>query len=309
MDVILHVGAHSAGIKGFGAYMRANAATFDATGVVFWGAEDLRRGLMSGLQPNQLPTLGRNMRKRAIGRVQMKLRQEAERGTQRLWVCDSNLLGVARDNLAWETLYAGAGVRLARYFEAFDGQVTDVVLSVRDLLGFWLGLLAQELIKGGDIPTPARLDKLVNGPRSWRDVVADVACAVPGARVWVAPFEVFSSQPDALFLSVTACEGPATHAREALDTVPDLQELRRAGVTGLPDGYGRWMPFDLRQQAHLRELYADDLMWLQAGADGLAWLLDDPRKGQTGSNPSAKRVTEGSENDDGQGRLAQAGEG
>jgi hypothetical protein len=309
MKAILHIGSHHGGVTSLGAYLRANAAALTSKGVEFWGPEDLRHGLMAGLQPSALPALKRDRQKRGCGRVRLLLAEEQRRGATLLWVGDPNLLGTERDNLIWGTLYAGAGVRLARYAEAFDGQVTDVVLSIRDLASLWQAMLARAVLRGASVPGEAQLAAICTAPRSWRDVVLDVACAVPDARLWVAPYETFATQPDALFASVTGVTAPTAHARETPEPGIDLPRLRAAGVAGLPEGDGRWMPFDAEQHAQLRELYADDMMWLTGGAEGLARLMNDPKKEQADTNWPMTRLTEGSDDNDGQGRMAKTGGG
>jgi hypothetical protein len=74
----------------------------------------------------------------------------------------------------------------------------------------------------------------------------------------------------------------------------------------LPAGDGRWHPFTAAQRASLRERYADDLMWLAAGADGLAWLMDDPEKTWTGPNLSGTDMTRGKRNDHEERPMARA---
>ncbi len=68
--------------------------------------------------------------------------------------------------------------------------------------------------------------------------------------------------------------------------------------TGWGDGEGRWHPFDSAQTAALREAYADDLLWLRAGADGLATLIEENGPGQAGEHPPAGQTTRGHANDD-----------
>jgi len=58
--------------------------------------------------------------------------------------------------------------------------------------------------------------------------------------------------------------------------------------------------------AALREAYADDLMWLAAGADGLAWLMDDPNKKPAGQTLPRPELTRGRRNEQDR-RLAGAG--
>jgi hypothetical protein len=58
----------------------------------------------------------------------------------------------------------------------------------------------------------------------------------------------------------------------------------------LPYGMGRWNPFAPDQTAALREVYEDDIMWLAAGADGLARLAEDRSRTRAGTTlpPTAK---------------------
>ena len=72
----------------------------------------------------------------------------------------------------------------------------------------------------------------------------------------------------------------------------------------LPPGDGRWAPFDPCQTAALRETYADDMMWLAGGADGLARLLKDPDKKAAGLNPTATDLTRGRRDDIQESRMA-----
>ncbi|MEH6740708.1 MAG: hypothetical protein V7695_19510, partial [Sulfitobacter sp.] len=59
----------------------------------------------------------------------------------------------------------------------------------------------------------------------------------------------------------------------------------------------RWNPFNTEQAAYLREAYADDMMWLTAGADGLATLTEDPSRTRTGFSLSAGVLTKGQSHD------------
>lgn len=306
MDVILHIGAHRTGVAGFESWMGANRTFLEMDNVAHWGAERLRNGLMHGLQPTALPMPGGDARKRGLGRVKLSLEQEAQSGVRRLWVGDSNLLGTMRDNLQWGVLYPGAGVRLARYAQAFGGHVTDVVFNIRDQLEYWRSLLTLEALNTGCAPDAERVDLLAANQRNWREVIVDVAAALPGVRLWIAPHEVFAGRPDALYQAVTGEDAPAADTAFVANAAPTLQELRADGVTGLPDGEGLWMPFSLAQAAMLREAYGDDQLWLQAGADGLGRLLKDPFRTEAATErPDNDGMTKGSDDDDRQGRMAQ----
>ena len=62
-------------------------------------------------------------------------------------------------------------------------------------------------------------------------------------------------------------------------------------------GEGRWNPFNEEQTAKLREAYADDMMWLTAGADGLATLTEDHSHTRADSSLPVGVLTKGQSHD------------
>lgn len=310
MDVILHLGAHRCATTTFQHYMRQNAARLSRDGIGFWGPHRTRTGLFRGILPGPSIATGRDPRRRAVGRVRLNLTRSALSGTRRLLVSEENMLGSMRENLRQAALYPSAGERLVRYGQAFDGQVTDVLLNIRSQDLWWASALGYGLARGFGLPSQVALDWIAGNPRGWRDVITDVACALPGARIWVLPFEIFAGRPEAQLATVTGRPAPREHSRERLNPTPDLTALRGllppALAAQLPKGEGRWTPFTPDQAAALREAYADDLMWLAAGADGLAWLVDDLNKKSAGQTPPTPDLTRGKRNDQDR-RLAGAG--
>lgn len=306
MDVILHIGAHRCATTTFQRYMRLNSETLEQRGIGFWGPRRTRNGLFSGLIPGPSVARARNLPRRAAGRIQLSCARSAAQGIRKLVVSDENMLGTTRENLRMSELYCGVGERLSRYSHGFGGRISDVVLNIRSLEMYWASSLGFCLSRGRDVPGRALLDRLVQGPRSWRDVVTDVACAVPDARLWVLPFETFASQPETVLAALTGMDTPKTHAREWLNRTPRLPELREFAAD-LPDGDGRWQPFDTAQIAVLREQYSDDLMWLTGGADGLARLLRDTNNNQADKSPPWDKLTRGRHYDQQERRLAGTG--
>ena len=112
-----------------------------------------------------------------------------------------------------------------------------------------------------------------------------------------------------------AMDGPAPRdlMRRWLNRAPDLARLReitaeQGGDVGcFPQGQGRWLPFSTEQSAQMRDAYVQDMHWLRAGADGLATLITDPTRTQTGSNLHAGVLTEGIGHELGQEELARSG--
>ena len=313
MKVTLIIGAHRCATQSFLGYVGSNRAALDRLGVAVWGPEALRGGLIHGLTPHRGPVFRRDPVRRATGRIRLRMRAEAERGVRHLLVCDPELLGGLRDTLAAGALYPGAGQRLARLWQGFGDCVGEVAVTIRGQDRYWPSLLAVMVGRGHALPASARRDAMARSNRSWRDVIADVACAMPRAQVRVYPFETFAGRPELLLSALTGFSAPKRAARERLNPAPNLDELR-AVVTAdvaaaLPPGTGRWAPFDAFQLAALREAYADDLMWLAGGADGLALLADDPNKTRPGANPGVDGMTRGRRNDDEESRMAKARRG
>ena len=311
MNVFLHIGAHRCATTSFQEYLRQNVKALDARKIGFWGPHRTRNGLFNGILPTPAAATGRDKNRRAIGRVQMHLTRSLATGLDHLVITDENMMGTVRENLRLGALYCGVGERMARFSQAFDGRITDVVVNLRSLETYWASALAFGVSRGHRVPSAAMLDRLVGSPRSWRDVLTDVACAVPGASIWAMPFETFGGRPEAQLGAMIGQDMPLNQARLRLNATPHLEELRRqlqsSVADQLPKGQGRWQPFDAAQIAALRETYADDLMWLAAGGDGLVQLKQDPDKTGQGMNPARTDLTRGRPHDDQTERVAGAG--
>lgn len=297
MKVILHIGAHRCATTTFQAYLRGNSTTLAAQGTGFWGPRRTRKGLFSGLLPRPGAARGRDLQRRATGRIRMQLARSAGLGVQHLVVSDENMLGSVRSNLHLGSLYCGVGECMARFAEAFGEQAEDVILNVRAQGSYWTSALGYAVSRGAPVPSEAKLEAICSDPRNWRDVITDLACAMPDATIRVAPFEIFAGRPEAQLRALTGLEAPRAHARECLNATPLLPQLRsrtaETNVSRLPDGDGRWQPFSPVQCARMRSRYADDMAWLAHGADGLARLLDDPEKIKAGQNPPWTDKTRG----------------
>lgn len=279
MKVILHIGAHRTGTTSLQAYIRRHADQLRACGVAFWGPQRTRKGLFSGIQPTA--GLDLDAARKARGRIMLQLDKAARSGVKTLLVSDENLMGSVRMNMRTGRLYPDVGERLSRYICGFDGTVDKVVMSVRSLDQYWSSAIAYGVGRGQRLPTLARCRAIANSPRSWRDVIGDVACAAPKSEVDVMPFEVSSARPDALIAACTGQAAPYDHSPEWLNRRPNTAQLRALliergeDVGDVPDTNERWNPFDAPARAALRETYADDMHWLVAGANGLATLTEE----------------------------------
>ena len=305
MDVILHIGAHRTATTTFQHYMRGQSSELARAGIGFWGPARTRGGLFHGLFAKD--GVSEQEHRRVAGRIALNLAKSRDKGRRALIISEENLSGSVRDNLRRNALYPGIGPRLARVHDAFGGQVTQVVLTIRSLDLYWASALGFGLTRGRSVPDVNTLDRLVTAPRSWRDVITDVACAMPDARVRVLPFETLGGRPDAVLSEITGQPAAVDPEDRWLNATPRLAALRDvAGGEGLPEGEGRWQPFDVAQASALREVYQDDLFWLAAGADGLAEPMAYAPKPKAGPTPPQTNMTRGSSDDSQQRRMAQA---
>lgn len=299
MDVILHIGAHRTATTSFQGYMRANMPSFHDMGVSFWGPPRTRGGLFHGLSPLR-GRMDLKAQDRAVGRVRLALDAVERRGVRTLLVSDENMIGTPRLNLRDERLYQGAAERLARFLHAFEGRVTQILLTVRALDTFWASSIGFAVPRGLPLPDADMLDRLVTQPRSWRDVATEAHVASGGLPVMVAPFETYAGRPDALARQALGLSGPLPiddrHAwRNRGPSIDDLRMVLedRADTRSLAPREGRWMPFDPDQQAALQETYADDLFWLHGGAGDIARILEEPKPAAAGQHARAGGIKRG----------------
>lgn len=311
MEIILHLGAHRTATTSFQHYMRANAVTLAARGVGYWGPDVTRDGILTGVIPVPGGESARRQMDRARGRIALRLAQARKAGLRRIVVSDENMIGAARRNLRQGRLYDSAGERMARFAHAFDGRISRVAVSIRGQDAWWSSALAYGVARGHRLPEAGNLDRLVTVNRHWREVIRDIACALPGVDLLVLPHEPHAARPEERLRHMTGLdETPRRAARVWLGRAPDLSALRwavaaRGGDAALlPEGEGRWQPFDRYQKQALQEAYADDLFWLSAGADGLARLIEETGSNEAGLQPPDDRTTRGQENGIEERRLA-----
>ncbi|WP_432816992.1 hypothetical protein [Sulfitobacter sp. JB4-11] len=315
MDVTLHIGAHRTATTTFQHVMRQHLAALQERGIGVWGPERTRKSVFPGLFQNSTAPRKRNPALRAQGRARMLAARAAHQGLEQLLVSDENMLGSCVHNIRHRALYPAAGERMARVAAAFGGRVTRIVLSVRAQDLWWSSAMALAVERGHPIPTASRCAAICDSTRTWRDVITDIACAVPDAEICVTPFETFGNRPQAVLAAAIGGALPhdGAHKVPLLNPSADLRALRaRVAEQGddpdaLPQGDGRWQPFTQEQAALLAEHYADDMHWLIAGADGLATLTEDTARTKAETHPHLGQMEKGHGYDDRQGHVAQSG--
>jgi hypothetical protein len=270
--IVLHIGAHRCASTSFQRYLRAVRGELEDT--VVWTPREVRAGLFGEVGHDHETEADRAALRAAVDGARAE-------GAARLFVSEENMLGTPRHNLQRRALYPRAGQRMARFAAAF-GRVDRAVIQIRALDTYWTSLLAYLVPRGAAVPDGTTLGGILQGGRGWREVIADVARAMPGTELVVSTHETFASRPDRLLaLALDRPAPPPAHPGQyRANGSPDLPALRalvaeRGGDPGrLPPGEGRWQPFGAEAAGLLREAHAADLNWLRDGADGLARLIE-----------------------------------
>ncbi|MEM9580417.1 MAG: hypothetical protein AAF891_06990 [Pseudomonadota bacterium] len=252
-------------------------------------------------------------RSRAEGRIRLNLARSRARGLSRIIASEENILGTMRHNFATTRHKPGAGDRVARYVSAFGGEVSEIILSIRSLDSYWASALTYSLPRGHQVPGQDRIARLVQQPRNWRDVIADIAAAAQGVPLFVSPYERMVGQPDVLLEAATGTIMPACREviwRNARPALPELLRLplsdaERTQLTARSRA-GRWHPLTDMQKASLQDRYADDIFWLRTGADGLATYLEEHESMQAKAHLPHASQTRGQKHEQGY-QLARPG--
>lgn len=312
MDVVLHIGAHRTASTSFQAYMRANLDLLAQQGVGFWGPRRTRDGVLAGIIPaNGSPRSARQMRM-ARGRIGLALERVRLQGLHTLVISDENVIGAPRRNIRDMALYRDAGDRLSRHVAAFGGRITRIAVSIRSIDSYWPSVLAYAIARGQPLPSAHRLEVISAQTRGWRDVITDLAEAAPGVDIVVLPHDSYGGRPDLRLDAMVSAPSrlPAAAAWSWLNRAPDLAGLRDVLILRgedpdlLGQGEGGYQPFSPVQVARMGEIYQDDLFWLHAGADGLARLMTENTRQQTGPIPRRVSLAKGQDDDRQQGRMA-----
>ena len=287
MDIILHIGAHRTGINDFHGYLHQHKAELSAQGVGILYPQRLHGNIQICAQ-REAQRMGKKLPTEPAARASVQLERMSQQKMRQVIVSDASIAGTLQGNLQQASLYPAIKHRVAHAAKIFEGRIKTIVLCPRSLENFWHSAVATAVATGASVPDKERLDRIALSRRGWRDVISDVARAVPGVSLRVLPFEAFEGRPDTLLERGAGIAPPATFTRPWVDKTPTLPGLRRVlrergdAAVHLPFGMGHWNPFTNDAHAALRELYADDMMWLTAGADGLATLIEDCRQDRAG---------------------------
>lgn len=287
MDVILHLGAHRTGTTTLQQLLQRNQAALSEAGLQSWTPDRTRAGLLAGLvqRPQDLTPQIEARARRSTGIIGIEIERLAKSGCRQLLISEENLIGAVRNNLRESRLYPKADVRLARLGPALAQHVTTIGLSIRSFDAYWTSSIAFGVAQGHAMPGQPKLQQLVEQPRRWRHLVQEIATAFPRAKILVWPFERYVSQPEAQLASMTnglQLSYPLSGSRDWHNSSPRLDKLRRIltirgeahAASRLPEGNGRWTPFDTDQREALRRQYLEDLAWFSSKANSFARFVD-----------------------------------
>jgi hypothetical protein len=283
MDVILHCGAHRTGAAGVEEYLRRHTRVLRASGIELCASREVHRALgpISVVRPCATALEMGVSTERAESRVALWRQRAQSRGAGALFLCAPSLLGGLQGVIEGGTLYPHAARNVAAATALLQPSRITLLVTVRSLERFWISALAQGVAAGAPVPDRTTLRAIARSKRSWRDVLAEVAEAVPAASIKVLPFETFRGRPEQFASAALGADFPLDTARTRLNRAPTLPQLRRlladrgGAPSALPFGMGPWNPFCAEELALMREAYADDMMWLAAGGGGMAKLTED----------------------------------
>jgi len=299
MQVVMHCGAHRTGAAGFQDYMDRYGDDLRAQDVMFCAPRMAER-------PCAVPTAGYAQTEFAT-----QVQQAKNQGAKQLVISDMALLGDLQQIVKAGALYPDVKARIAA--TGLSGRVDRVVLCLRGLEAFWVSALAQAVHLGAAVPDKTALRHIAFNARSWQDVIRDLAAALPKAQIDLFLFESYRGQPERFAAAALGLDLPKDTARSWMNRAPSLPQLRRNLAergdmpSDLPFGMGPWNPFCAEELGALRERFADDMMWLVGGADGLARLTEDRSGTRAGSSQPSGSSTKGQTHGVKEGHLARPG--
>lgn len=191
MDLVLHIGAHRTGSTTVERTITGTIAAKPDCGVALWAPRRLRdiegfQAVTRRLDGNAEP-VDKDAAVALDGlasRLARDAAQERSRGVKTLILSEENMMGGMRNNFRTGTFYGDVGRRLAGFDSVLPASPRRVALGVREYGAVWTSAY-HYLPQSGHTPPPAALvrEAMMDSPRGWPDVVADVQKLWPDAEV------------------------------------------------------------------------------------------------------------------------------
>jgi hypothetical protein len=274
LEVILHIGAHRTGTTSFQRALQQNQHNLTKNGVTTWGPRITRGGRFSGLLRGAECESRETARlvDRNKGIISIEMTRLNKFGQKTLLISEENILGSMRTNLYTTRLYPGLPERLERFALVFGSACSRIGLTIRPYEEFWASSMAYAIKAGHPVMDQDGHDRLVTQPRSWRNVINDVATAFPKAQITVWEFARLIGRPQAQYRLLVGKRGRLRpmdsqhNASPGRDALREILMLRgdAGAVQAIAPGSGQFMPFGAHHVAAFQAQYADDLVWLRS---------------------------------------------
>ena len=288
MELSLHLGAHRTGTTALQQACRNNASLLADENIEVWGSDVMRAPALErfpNVWPGENSAADKKAVNAAITAMHDAIGERIDGGRGHLLVTEENLLGSMPANLGAQSLYPRAGERMAAYRQLFPIPPDRIFLCVRNYAGYWASSYAFAALRN-DLPKFSQLcDGLVQGPRSWLDVLADLRKVFPDSQILVWEHKKTADLLDGvlrlMFGQVVGdMDLPKNLKNRALNAValkqalqlrmsePDLTALQLQDAVAVLDkaGGAPFQPFSGQQVQFLNRHFADDLAEISAGA-------------------------------------------
>ena len=289
-SITLHLGAHRCASAAVADVLDRERDALATLGQAVWLRPQTRDGRFAGILGDPGRRVGATGRTRAEGRISLWLQDLARDGYPQLTISDPAFLGSLRENVTLGRLYPSVGARMERLAGTL-GAPERVALCIRPPHRWWSSAFAFLIGRGVRPPSDETLAAIAAARRGWRQVIEDIARAMPRSDLLVWTLDDLGRDPARVVKVLTGHEVAGSNASspQAAPSARTLEEqLETEGAPmRLPQTRGRFAPFTSDQIARMAHRFEDDLDWLRRGADGAARLVTAPA-----SNPRPD-MTEG----------------
>lgn len=273
MTLHLHIGAHKTATTHLQATLIKHRALLAEAGVQFERPDNIRAvigpGRRAAVQMGPFPSFRRAGASRRLAAL--------DQGRNRLVISDENSLGLCPELFQRELLYPTAYRRMAIWRRLAAQREALIYLCIRNYGAFFSSAYVQTIRNKPIVaPDSDSLASLARMPRRWGDIIQDIRCALPGARLRVWTFEDhFALLPDllqektGLTLQPVRRRPMATPSTDAIAAFRSVARRRRQPLDKLAkehpitDENPKFSLWSAAQSKALTEMYEDDVTALR----------------------------------------------
>ncbi|MGJ8585087.1 MAG: hypothetical protein ACSHXD_13395 [Marinosulfonomonas sp.] len=303
MELCLHLGVHRTGTTAFQKACRDQADSLAKDGVAVWPPKAMRTPHRSTfvdlVHRSEIEPEAARLVDQTVWSVRDEMADLKAQGYRRLLVSEENMIGPMDLNFRTRTLYPKVRRRLLAYAQLFQVAPKTVFITIRDYASYWASSFSFVSLRKPLQPFENMKFDIVNEPRGWCDVIADVSASFPmsqivvgsysktpqDALVWAKamlgiPVDHSFSLPDRPANAAFSAAGLAKAAElSALDPNLTVPELRQAVRDLNPPGAAPFQPFTARELGAFSSRYDADIMEIRSGNLGdVSLFLSDMTK-------------------------------